>query len=88
MSQADLKNFANEIIKLTNTKQQVIYKPLPENDPLQRQPDITKAKNVLRWTPKVSRSEGLKRTYNYFLSLSQDELYKKEHNDFKKYIKN
>ena len=83
-----IAEFANEIIKLTNTNQKVIYKPLPENDPLQRQPDITKAKNVLGWIPKVSRSEGLKRTYNYFLSLSEDELYKKEHNDFKKYIKN
>ena len=83
-----IAEFANEIIKLTNTNQQVIYKPLPENDPLQRQPDITKAKNVLGWVPKVSRSEGLKRTYNYFLSLSEDELYKKDHNDFKEYIKN
>ena len=83
-----IAEFANEIIKLTNTNQKVIYKPLPENDPLQRQPDITKAKNVLGWIPKVSRSEGLKRTYNYFLSLTEDELYKKEHNDFKKYIKN
>ncbi|MDB4710811.1 SDR family oxidoreductase [Flavobacteriales bacterium] len=83
-----IAKFANEIIKLTNTNQKVIYKPLPENDPLQRQPDITKAKDVLGWIPKVSRSEGLKRTYNYFLNLSEDELYKKDHNDFKKYIKN
>ncbi len=83
-----IAEFANEIIKLTNTNQKVIYKPLPENDPLQRQPDITKAKDVLGWIPKVSRSEGLKRTYNYFLSLTEDELYKKDHNDFKKYIKN
>ena len=83
-----IAEFANEIIKLTNTNQKVIYQPLPENDPLQRQPDITKAKNLLGWVPKVSRSEGLKRTYNYFLSLTEDELYKKEHNDFKNYIKN
>ena len=73
-----IAEFANEIIKLTNTNQKVIYKPLPENDPLQRQPDITKAKDVLGWIPKVSRSEGLKRTYNYFLSLTEDELYKKD----------
>ena len=87
-NEISILDFAKEIIKLTGTKQKIIFKPLPTDDPLQRQPDITKAKNVLRWTPKVSRSEGLKRTYNYFLSLSQDELYKKEHNDFKKYIKN
>ena len=79
--------FAEEIIKLTNTKQKVVYKPLPENDPLQRQPDISKAKKILDWTPKISRSEGLKLTYDYFLNLSEDELYKKEHNDFKNYIK-
>ena len=79
--------FAEEIIKLTNTKQKVVYKPLPENDPLQRQPDISKAKKILDWTPKISRSDGLKLTYDYFLNLSEDELYKKEHNDFKNYIK-
>jgi dTDP-glucose 4,6-dehydratase len=82
-----ISEFADEIIKLTNTKQKVVYQPLPENDPLQRQPDISKAKKLLDWTPKISRSEGLKLTYNYFLNLSEGELYKKEHNDFKKYIK-
>ena len=61
--------------------------PLPENDPLQRRPDISKAKEILNWVPKISRNEGLKLTYNYFLSLSEDQLYKKEHNDFKNYIK-
>ena len=69
--------FAEEIIKLTNTKQKVVYQPLPENDPLQRQPDISKAKKILDWTPKISRSEGLKLTYHYFLNLSEDELYKR-----------
>ena len=82
-----IAEFANEIIKLTGTTQKLIYKPLPENDPLQRKPDVSKAKEVLRWSPKISRSEGLKLTYNYFQSLSEDQLYKKEHNDFKNYIK-
>lgn len=82
-----ISEFANEIIKLTNTKQKVVYQPLPENDPLQRKPDISKAKKILDWTPEISRSEGLKLTYDYFLNLSEEELYKKEHNDFKNYIK-
>lgn len=71
-----LKDFAEEIIKLTGTKQKIVYKPLPTDDPKQRQPDITKAKEVLGWKPKVARAEGLKITYEYFKSLSQDELYK------------
>src|SRR6187431_3250398 len=56
-----LKDFAEEIIKLTGTEQKIIYKPLPVDDPKQRQPDITKAKEVLGWSPKVSRKDGLKR---------------------------
>lgn len=58
--------FAEEIIKLTGTKQKVVYKPLPVDDPKQRKPDITKAKEILGWEPKVKRSEGLKITYEYF----------------------
>lgn len=58
--------FAEEIIKLTGTKQKIVFKPLPEDDPKQRQPDITKAKEILGWSPKVSRAEGLKITYEYF----------------------
>lgn len=61
--------FAEEIIKLTGTKQKIIFKPLPEDDPKQRQPDITKAKQILGWEPKVSRSEGLKITLEYFKSV-------------------
>ena len=80
-------DFAEEIIKLTNTDQKVIYTDLPINDPKQRQPDITKARSILDWEPKVNRSEGLKITYEYFKSLSSDELYKTEHNDFTDYIK-
>jgi len=82
-----IKEFAEEIIKLTQTKQKVIYKDLPKDDPTQRQPDITLAKKILSWEPEISRSEGLKITYDYFKSLSKDELYKKEHYDFEKYIK-
>ena len=79
-------DFAEEIIKLTNTSQKVIYKDLPKDDPLQRQPDITKAQELLDWNPKVDRAEGLKITYDYFKSLSDDELHKKDHNNFEKYI--
>ena len=78
-------DFAEEIIKLTGTSQKVIYKDLPVNDPKQRQPDITKARNILDWEPKIDRAEGLKRTYAYFKSLSVEELNKKEHNNFDKY---
>ena len=79
-------DFAEEIINLTGTDQKVVYKALPVNDPKQRQPDITKAKAILDWTPKIDRAEGLKRTYAYFKSLSEEELYKKDHNNFEKYI--
>lgn len=71
-----LKDFAEEIIKLTGTDQKIVYKPLPKDDPKQRQPDITRAKEILGWEPKVSRADGLKITYEYFKSLSKDELYK------------
>jgi len=71
-----LKDFAEEIIKLTGTTQKIAYKPLPVDDPKQRQPDITRAKQLLNWEPKVSRAEGLKITYEYFKSLPQEELVK------------
>ncbi|MEH6618318.1 MAG: SDR family NAD-dependent epimerase/dehydratase, partial [Maribacter arcticus] len=77
-----IKQFAEEIIALTGTVQKVIYVPLPKDDPTQRQPDITKAKEILGWEPKVSRSEGLKIVYDYFKSLSKEDLQKKEHRDF------
>lgn len=82
-----IKEFADEIIKLTGTDQKITYKPLPKDDPMQRQPDITKAKEILGWEPKVSRAEGLKITYDYFKGLSQDELHASEHYDFEEYIK-
>ncbi len=80
-------DFAEEIIKLTGTKQKVIYKDLPTDDPTQRQPNIDKAIEILNWKPKVNRAEGLKITYEYFKSLSEEELYKKDHNDFEGYIR-
>lgn len=79
-----IKDFAEEIIKLTGTKQKVVYHDLPVDDPKQRQPDITQARRILGWEPQVDREEGLKRTYAYFKSLPNDELYKKEHREFEK----
>ncbi len=79
-------DFANEILNLTKSDCKIIFKELPQDDPLQRQPDISKAKEILGWEPKISRSEGLKITNEYFLSLPQNELHNKEHNTFEKYI--
>ena len=72
-SEISLKEFAEEIISLTGTTQKIVYKPLPVDDPKQRQPDITKAKTILGWEPKVSRSQGLKVTYEYFKNLPKEE---------------
>jgi dTDP-glucose 4,6-dehydratase len=77
-----IKQFGEEIIKLTGTSQKLVSKPLPQDDPKQRKPDISKAKEILGWEPKVSRAEGLKITYDYFKSLSQEELFKTEHRSF------
>ena len=79
--------FSKEIIKLTWTKQKIIFKSLPTDDPLQRQPDITKAKEILNWEPKISRSEGMKKTYEYFKNLTSEELMKSEHKDFSNHIR-
>ena len=68
-----LKDFAEEIIKLTGTTQQIVYKDLPVDDPKQRQPDISKAKEILGWQPKVNRADGLKITYEYFKNLPKEE---------------
>ena len=69
-----LKDFAEEILTLTGSKVKIVYNPLPEDDPRQRQPDISKAKTILGWEPKVNRSEGLKITYEYFKSLPKEIL--------------
>jgi dTDP-glucose 4,6-dehydratase len=58
--------FAKKIIELTDSKSEIVYKPLPEDDPQVRQPDITKAKKILNWEPKVNLEEGLLRTIEYF----------------------
>jgi dTDP-glucose 4,6-dehydratase len=82
-----IAQFAEEIIKLTGTSQKVIYKPLPTDDPTQRQPNITKAREILGWEPKVSRAEGLAITYKAFQELPKDALYKQEHRDFENYVR-
>ncbi|KYP14292.1 UDP-glucuronic acid decarboxylase family protein [Flavihumibacter sp. CACIAM 22H1] len=71
-----LKEFAEEIIKLTGTNQKIVYRPLPADDPKQRKPDITKAKEILGWEPVINRAEGVKITYDYFKSLPHEELFK------------
>lgn len=82
-----IADFAEEIVKLTRTTQKVIYQPLPQDDPKQRKPDITKARSILGWEPKVSRSEGLKITYEYFKSLPTEVLYQRDHKNFDRYIR-
>ena len=82
-----INDFAKEILKLTNSDQKIIYKPLPENDPLKRKPDIELANTILNWNPKIQREEGLKLTYDYFCSLTKEQLYKKDHQNFKSYNK-
>ena len=79
--------FAEEIIRLTGTQQKVIFKDLPKDDPMQRQPNISKAKEILGWSPEVSRAKGLKITYDYFKSLPKEKLFQKDHKDFSAYRK-
>ena len=74
-----IKEFAEEIINLTGISQKIIYHPLPKDDPKQRQPDISKAKEILNWSPKITRREGLKRTLEYFKSLDKEELFNTAH---------
>lgn len=59
-------DLAKEIISLTNSKSKIVFKDLPEDDPKVRQPDITKAREILKWEPKYNRLEGLKKTIQYF----------------------
>jgi dTDP-glucose 4,6-dehydratase len=79
-----IKQFGEEIIKLTGTKQKMVFEPLPTDDPKQRRPDIKKAKALLGWEPKIGRAEGLKITYEYFKSLPEQEI---QHKDFTYYNK-
>jgi dTDP-glucose 4,6-dehydratase len=85
-SEITIAEFAKEIIELTGTNPKLIFKDLPVNDPKQRRPDITLAKEKLGWTPKFSRSEGLKLTFEYFKSMSTEELEDTAHYNFEKYI--
>src|SRR5688500_5467294 len=82
-----ISEFAEEIVKLTGTKQKVVYHPLPKDDPKQRRPDITKAKAILGWEPKTSRADGLKIKYDYFKALPKEELYQRDHKNFEKEIR-
>jgi dTDP-glucose 4,6-dehydratase len=86
-SEITISQFAEEIIQLTGTKQSIIFKDLPVDDPKQRQPDISKAREILKWEPKINRAEGLKLTYEYFKGLSKEELFESNHYNFDKYIK-
>ncbi len=81
-----IKQFGEEIIKLTGTTQKLVLKDLPVDDPKQRRPDITKAREILGWEPKVSREKGLKITYEYFKSLPEEVIFN-QHKDFTNYNK-
>lgn len=82
-----IKEFADEILALTGAAQKIIYKTLPKDDPTQRQPNITLARKLLNWEPKVNRKEGLRKTLKYFKAFSQEDLHKKEHSNFDRFIK-
>jgi dTDP-glucose 4,6-dehydratase len=81
-----IRDFAEEIVKLTGTNQKIVYLPLPQDDPKQRQPDTRKASELLGWEAKVPRSVGLRITYEYFKSLPKEDLYQRDHKNFDKYI--
>lgn len=76
-NEISLLDFAKEILSLTGAQTKIVFKPLPLDDPRQRQPDITKALQILDWEPKITRDEGLRKTYDYFKSLPAEELNKK-----------
>jgi dTDP-glucose 4,6-dehydratase len=75
-NEISLKDFAEEVLKLTGSTVKIVYKELPVDDPKQRQPDITKAKTILGWEPKINRADGLKKTYDYFKALPSGERMK------------
>jgi dTDP-glucose 4,6-dehydratase len=76
-NEISLKDFAEEVLKLTESNVQIVYKPLPTDDPKQRKPDISKAKEILSWEPKIERAEGLKNTYEYFKALPENDWFAK-----------
>ena len=73
-----LIDFAKEIIAMSDADNKIVFKSLPVNDPIKRKPDITKAMKILNWQPLVSRKKGLENTFNFFKSLSLEELNKKD----------
>jgi dTDP-glucose 4,6-dehydratase len=75
-------DFAHEILELAKSESKLDFMKLTENDPLQRQPDISLAKQLLNWTPKISRKEGIKHTFSYFAALPKEQLLRNEHKDF------
>lgn len=79
--------FAEEIMEISNSSQKIVFKDLPKNDPLQRQPDIALAKKVLDWEPKVPRKVGMQKVFEYFKNLPEEKLYKREHKDFSSHIR-
>lgn len=79
-------DFANEIVKLTNTEQRITFKDLPQDDPRQRRPDISLAQEILGWKPIVGREEGLSKTYDYFKALPETEWYQMDHKQFDQFI--
>lgn len=81
-NEISILDFAKEIVRLTGSDQKIVFNPLPQDDPMQRQPDITVARQVLGWEPKVERAEGMEETYAYFKGLTKEELYRSEHKDF------
>jgi dTDP-glucose 4,6-dehydratase len=85
--EVSIRDFAEEIVALTETQSPITYKPLPKDDPKQRQPDIAKAKKLLDWTPSVSRADGLATTYQHFKALPREQWYRKEHADFEGYVR-
>ncbi len=85
-SEISILDFAKEILDLTGANQKIVFKDLPLNDPKQRQPDITRAKEILGWEPRVKRSDGLKLTYEYFSKLGIEELKETAHYNFDNYI--
>lgn len=86
-NEISILDFTTEIKELTNSSSEIIFKELPENDPLKRKPDIRLAKEILGWQPKVDRTEGLKKTIKFFKSLSVEELNQTQHKSFEKYNK-
>ena len=86
-NEISILEFTKEVKELTNSSSKIIFKPLPQNDPLKRKPDISLAKKVLNWEPKVGRIQGLKKTIKYFKNLTDKELLNTKYKTFEKFNK-